>query len=44
VPTDPDRLAPVLVRRLGADGIAKLFNAINACSHENPGDTEEEES
>lgn len=44
VPTDPDRLAPVLVRRLGADGIAKLLNAINACSPDNPGATGEDDS
>ena len=44
VPIDPDLLAPVLIRRLGADGIAELFNAINACSPDNPGDTGADDS
>ena len=44
VPTDPELLAPVLIRRLGADGIAELFNAINACSPDNPGDTGADDS
>jgi len=44
VPTDPDLLAPVLIRRLGADGITKLFNAIRACSPDNHGDTGADES
>jgi hypothetical protein len=44
VPIDPDRLAPVLIRRLGADGIEKLFNAIRACSPDNPGDTGADDS
>jgi len=44
VPTDPDLLAPVLIRRLGADGITKLFNAIRACSPDNPGDTGADDS
>ena len=44
VPIDPDLLAPVLVRRLGADGIAKLFNAIRACSPDNPGATGADDS
>ena len=44
VPTDPELLAPVLVRRLGADGIEKLFSAIRACSPDNPGATGADDS
>ena len=44
VPTDPDRLAPVLVRRFGADGVVKLFSAIRVCLSEGRGATEEDDS
>ena len=44
VPTDPELLAPVLIRRLGADGVVKLVNAIRVCLSEGRGATEEEDS